>query len=139
MQLMLNGVPATLSEFVDDDLARAVLNSVFSWSRARPDDELPGRSRHGWWGDSFAEDPGDRFGSRLWLLSREKVTAETLERAREYAEESLQWLVDDGVASRVIVSAEQHERDRVDLQVVVERPGMRDLVARFSDVWSALT
>ena len=44
-------------------------------------------------------------GSRLWLLSREKTLPEVLRRAHDYAAEALRWLVDDGVASRVDVSA----------------------------------
>ena len=139
MELMLNGREATLSDFVADDLPRAVVNSLFSWARARDDDELPGVSRFGWWGDSFAADEGDRFGSRLWLLSREKMTSDVPERAREYCEEALQWLIDDGVASGVSVTAERGQNDRLDLTVVSVRPGEQDLTARFFDVWSALS
>lgn len=139
MQLYLNGAPSTLSDFVSEPLARAVLNSLFSWARAHDDDKLPGRSRNGWWGDSFSDNPGDRFGSRLWLLSREKVTSETVARAREYAEEALSWLVEDGVASRVIVTTEVTNAGQVAMQVVIVRPGENDLTARFFDLWSALT
>lgn len=90
-----------------DPLARAVLISLFTWRRANPDDALPGSERMGWWGDTHAAIQGDRIGSRLWLLAREKVTPQTLERAREYAREALQWLLDDGVAARVDVEAER--------------------------------
>ena len=66
MQFFLNGSEATLTDFAKDELARAVVNSLFSWARAEDDDERPTESKMGWWADSFAE-PGDKFGSRLWL------------------------------------------------------------------------
>ena len=68
-----------------EPLVRAVIISLFTWRRARPDDDLPGDLRMGWWGDSVPEIPNDRIGSRLWLLSRAKLTVETVARAREYA------------------------------------------------------
>ncbi len=137
MQFFLNESAASLSDFMQDDLLRAVVNSLFSWRRAEDDDELPGDSRYGWWADSFDEE-GDKFGSRLWLLSRSKLTNEVLLLAEEYAEEALQWLIDDGVASDVSVAAERGESDRLDLQIEIVRLGEKNLSARFADVWSAL-
>ena len=61
-----------------------------------------------WWRASTSATPGygsSDSGSRLWLLSREKQTAATLNRAREYAEEALAWLTADGIARSVTVSA----------------------------------
>ena len=90
-----------IADALHADLTRAVTISLFTWRRANPDDDLPGDLRMGWWGDSFPSVPNDRIGSRLWLLSRAKLTAETVTRAREYAEEALRWLVEDGIAARV--------------------------------------
>nr|DAH64517.1 MAG TPA: hypothetical protein [Caudoviricetes sp.] len=137
MQLFINGSQTTLSDFMKDDLPRAVINSLFSWKRAEDDDELPGTSREGWWADSFNDD-GDRFGSRLWLLSRSKITDETLLRAEEYAQEALQWLIDDGVAVSIDVKAERGEKEQLDLVITISQPEQKDLTARFADVWSSL-
>lgn len=137
MQLFINGSQTTLSDFMKDDLPRAVINSLFSWKRAEDDDELPGTSREGWWADSFNDD-GDRFGSRLWLLSRSKITDETLLRAEEYAQEALQWLIDDGVAVSIDVKAERGEKGQLDLVITISQPEQKDLTARFADVWSSL-
>lgn len=137
MQLFINGSQTTLSDFMKDDLPRAVINSLFSWKRAEDDDELPGTSREGWWADSFNDD-GDRFGSRLWLLSRSKITDETLLRAEEYAQEALQWLIDDGVAVSIDMKAERGEKEQLDLVITISQPEQKDLTARFADVWSSL-
>ena len=96
----------------DDGLVTAIIISLFSNRRARADDQLPagGNDRQGWWGDLLPPVAGDQIGSRLWLLRREKTTPQTLNRAREYAQEALQWLVDDGQVSQVEVETEETRR-----------------------------
>ncbi|PHM20929.1 MAG: hypothetical protein CK604_00520 [Curvibacter sp. PD_MW3] len=122
-----------------DPLVRAVVVSLFTWRRANADDELPGDLRMGWWGDSYATVPNDRIGSRLWLLSRAKQVPETITRAREYAEEALKWLVDDGVAARVQVQAERMGVDGLALGVqVFKTVGKPAVNVRFTDVWEFL-
>ena len=88
----------------DDGLKTAIILSLFTDRRALEDDPLPDGSddRRGWWADAFA---GDQIGSRIWLLEREKDTREVVNRARDYAEEALQWLIEDGIAQRIEVMA----------------------------------
>ena len=103
----------------ESGLETAVILSLFCDARAREDDVIPDGTgyRLGWWADSVAslasggltvrEDAAaahDRIGSRLWLLSREKQLPEVLRRAKDYAEEALHWLIDDGVARKVQVT-----------------------------------
>ncbi|RJX19022.1 MAG: hypothetical protein C4575_09340 [Desulforudis sp.] len=92
-------------------LTTAVIVSLFTDRRAEDDDVLPDSAngdKRGWWGDLVSpEVEGDRIGSRLWLLEREKTTPETLIRAREYIEQALEWLVDDGVAAKVEIEVER--------------------------------
>lgn len=133
MQLYLNGKATTLSDYAEDDLARAVVISLFSWRRADEDDVLPGESRYGWWADTFSE--GDPIGSKLWLLIRSKLTDETLLKAKEYAEEALQWLIEDRIASSVTVTAERGGMNRLDLSVVIVKPDNSQLDLRFQNVW----
>ncbi|GAA4651673.1 phage GP46 family protein [Kistimonas scapharcae] len=121
----------------DDSLETAVIVSLFTDRRAEPGDVATGLDPRGWWGDSF-QDGDDRIGSRLWLLGREKLLPETAERARGYAREALQWLLDDGVAARVQVTAELQRPDRLALQVAIERPDGRREAYRFDHVWEAL-
>ena len=120
-----------------DPLIRAVIISLFTWRRANPDDAVDG-SRQGWWGDATASLTGDRIGSRLWLLSREKLLPETFNRAREYAREALQWLVDDQVAAVVDVAAERYGRAGLALVVTITRADRRVTELRFADVWQRL-
>ena len=54
--------------------------------------------RGSWWLDA-------NFGSRFHLLRREKDTASTRQRAVEYAEEALGWLVETKRAAKVSAEA----------------------------------
>mgnify|MGYP005833654175 CR=1 FL=1 len=137
MQFYLNGAEATLTDFARDDLARAVVNSLFSWARAEEDDKRPGESKMGWWADSFS-DEGDKFGSRLWLLMRSSRTSEDIALAEEYALEALQWMLDDNIAAEIKAAAELDSFERLNLQIEIVRPDGKSLTARFADVWSEL-
>lgn len=115
----------------EDSLRTAVILSLFLDRRANDDDILPNDSddKRGWWADTVApmtdygigggSASGDHIGSRLWLLSREKQLAGVLERARHYAEEALTWLVEDGVATAVQVTATNPRQGWLVLEVTV--------------------
>ncbi|WP_299733976.1 phage GP46 family protein [uncultured Endozoicomonas sp.] len=121
----------------DTSLETAVLLSLFTDRRAEPGDVPAGEDPKGWWGDSYAQSD-DRIGSRLWLLKRSKLLPETAERARGYARESLQWLLDDGITSDVSVTAELHRPDRLNLSVILRRPDGRQESYQYPDLWETL-
>lgn len=133
--------PALLA---DDGLYTAVVLSLFTDGLADEADEVPGRERapggrRGWWGDAFADVPGDRIGSRLWLLARQKMTPQVLRLAEQYAREALQWLLDDGIARAVDVQAEvvggSNVPGIVGLQVTVVRSAEPVARYRFEAFW----
>lgn len=140
LTIVIGGQQATLGLQSSDPLVRAVIVSLFTWRRAQPDDQLPASERMGWWGDSFPPVAGDRIGSRLWLLSRAKLLPDTVARAKEYAQEALQWLVDDGIATRVEVDAERQGQSTLALACRIYKPGATSpLDVRFTNVWDFLT
>lgn len=85
------------------DLATAVLISLFTDRQAEASDVLPDNTgdRRGWWGDL---DEDYRIGSRLWLLSRSKLTQQVANQAKDYCQEALQWMLDDGVAASISIT-----------------------------------
>lgn len=123
----------------DDGLKTAVILSLFVDRRAEDDDVPPagGGDRRGWWADAWPETEGDRIGSRLWLLSREKQLQSVVQRAREYAEEALQWLVDDGIARAVRVQAGIVRQGVLGLRIEIERPDGTAIEYRFHQLWQA--
>ena len=85
-------------------------------------------------GDTYEDEAGAVTGSRLWLLCRQKVTDEVLQKCKDFCEQALAWLVTEGVASAVKVSVERNGLDRVDILVEVVR-GKDATRLRFADVW----
>jgi phage gp46-like protein len=107
----------------DPTLATAVLISLFTRRLAAADDPLPDPkgSREGWWADTFADVPGDLIGSRLWLLGRSKTLDNTLALAKTYAEEALEWMIEDGIASSVTCTVER-QGELMAFQVTIVKP-----------------
>lgn len=139
LTIYIDGQAVELGLMPAEPLVRAVIVSLFTWRRANPDDELPGSDLQGWWGDTYAPVAGDRIGSRLWLLWRTTVTPEVMRRAKEYATEALQWLLDDGVATSVQVDVARLGLHGLVLTCVVTRADTGQAVSlRFNDVWGFL-
>lgn len=87
------------------DLETAVLISLFTDHVSDPGDVLPvdrNKDPRGWWADTY-ETP-DLIGSKLWQVMNRVNTQDTLNFARDTAVKSLQWMIDDGVASAVDVT-----------------------------------
>lgn len=111
-----------VSDNVEISLRRAVEISLFTWRRANASDQVEDDERFGWWGDSFPLVANDRIGSRLWLLRRRKLTAETIGAATTYAREALQWLLDDGHVTDVQILTERSGTSRLNLGVMLTLP-----------------
>lgn len=123
----------------DDGLQTAVIISLFTDRRANDDDVLPGDAsdKRGWWADAFPIVPDDRIGSRLWLLNREKQLQSVLNRAQEYAQEALQWMLDDGIAGSVICTAQVVRQGLLGLSIAITPPAANTPNHyRFDILWS---
>lgn len=110
----LDIVPAT-----DDALTwldNAISISLFTDARASDDDLLPdgGQDKRGYWGDMDLPDK-QSLGSKLWLLSRSKITQETLNAMHDYLTQAVQWLIDEGHLQAINIKV---ERDRATQQGV---------------------
>ena len=121
------------------DLKTAVFLSLFLDAPARDDDVIPaGSLRRGFWADAYST-IGDITGSRLWLLDRAKVVASSLVDAKTYADDALAWMLADGVARTVSVTAERlivsTETQGILLRVVIYRPDG----TRCAWAWDALS
>lgn len=129
----------------DDEaqLYNAVVISLFTDARAKPDDRLPDeprtgpvpanlyRDRRGWHGDP-------NIGSRRWLVYREKQVPEVLERLEEYDREALQWLITDKVVSSIDIIESFPAPGAVLSEIVLHRPSMPALTFRFQMLWESL-
>lgn len=125
----------------DDGLETAVIISLFCDRRAASveqiPDELPKDDLRGYWGDVRPFVEGDKTGSLLWLLSREKQTPQTLSRAQEYCTEALQWMLDDKVAALVNVACSYVATGWMRIDVDIYRPDGAPVTYRYNYEWAA--
>lgn len=114
----------------DDSLTNAIVISLFTDARVD--------NQRGWWGNDFNQNESRQveMGSRLWTLARSKQLADVLDDAQAYAEQALQWLIDDGHALAIDVMATNPEQSVLLLSVVVTLPNGQTGQRTFSAVWS---
>lgn len=127
----------------EDGLETAAIISLFTDRRANDDDILPfeADSKRGWWGDLAApEIEGDQIGSKLWLLMREKTTERTLERARQYIQNALAWMIEDGIAASIGIDVQRVKNngsDRLEFLIEIKRAYGTEKSSRYSFQWDA--
>ncbi|ELM3734793.1 phage GP46 family protein [Edwardsiella piscicida] len=121
---------------LDDGLVTLVLICLFTDARADVDDEIPDGSGdpRGWPGDTFSDSP---WGSKLWLLEREKLTESVRQRVEDYARLSMQPLLRAGYARSADVGASIASFDRINFIVVLIRPDKSQLTIQLSRRWEA--
>jgi phage gp46-like protein len=118
-----------------ETLATAVTCSLLTYARARPDDPVQdGTDLRGWWGDTYSEIPGDSFGSRLWLLWGRHMS-EALELAEPIVRDALQWMIEDGLASRIDVTLEAVTPQMLGIKIGIVQPGQK--LVQWLGTWEA--
>lgn len=118
----------------DEGAETAALISLFTDQRCTTE-EVPTfeTARRGWWGDLLADVNDDQIGSKLWLLTREKTTTQTLQRFIDYSRDALQWMIDDGFADEVNVDAEYIARGIIKVTIEMVKPS--GLSESFELIW----
>lgn len=117
-------------------LETAIRLSLFTDRRAEEGDDRPdgvdgfGADLRGWWGSAFMR--SGAMGSRLWTLKRSPLTAETRQRARDFALEALAWFTETGIATAVRVETEVAAGGILKLGIEIDRD--RD-TQRFDFLW----
>lgn len=131
-----------------NELVTAVAISLFTHRTAEADDILPNAdqsdaqsSRRGWWADYQAAElyPGATpIGSRLWLLSREKQTEDTRNRAEDYIREALAWMIDVRLATQIDLDVAWFARGRLGALITIYRGSAKSIAVQFDQLWEAL-
>ena len=122
-----------------NDLATAVLLSLFSDRLANADDTIPDLSsnRRGWWADDASTEEG-KIGSRLWLLDRAKEIEATLRAAEDYEREGLRWMIADGIAAEIDVLVEWTRPTMLGSLVTVRKPDGQLVTLDYAWAWQQL-
>lgn len=124
-------------ELTESAWRRAAVVSLLTWRRAGPDDPLDDAERYGWWGDSYPSITNDRIGSRLYLLRRRSLTAQTERDAQTYAREALQWMLDDGRVTAVAITTERGI-NRLNMRIVLTFRDGATLELFLDDLWQVI-
>jgi phage gp46-like protein len=139
-----------LSDGTLDDtqaLATAVIVALGTDRLADTKDILPdpdSTDRRGWWGDLDAEDVWDGWpiGSRLWLLTRDKIVGPeafqgaTVVRVEQYIREAIQPFIDRRIGSRMAVEATRVGKEQIDALVRIYRGPMLEIELRYQVLWN---
>ena len=121
------------------DLEASILVSLFTDARASADFvpfDGTGEKR-GFWADTYAENPGDQTGSRLWQYTeraKKGGAGQVLIAVRDAACDALQWLIDDQVAIGVQVTPLWLDRITIGLRILIAQPD--GSLATFAYAWA---
>lgn len=89
-----------------------------------------GTDKGRWW--AYPE-----FGSELWQLRQTgKVDGNTAGTVRQMVLDSLQWLIDDGLAKKIECTAERVDKNRINYKVIVRKPDGKDI--KVEDSWNGI-
>ncbi|WP_049082577.1 phage GP46 family protein, partial [Klebsiella michiganensis] len=91
--------------------------------------------RRGWCGNSFSD---FEWGSKLWLIDREKLTEEVRLRAENYARLSMQPLLRYGYARNAQVIATIPRINWLALTIILTRPDKTELTVEIKKRWEAV-
>lgn len=125
----------------EEGLETAVMISLYTDRRASESDILDDpNDKRGWWGD-LVPDTGDRIGSKLWQHDRDKSTDQNIIKIKQAVKECLQWMIDDGVANKIEVTAEKFgEAYNYRLGIttkIYRRFSDKPYIIKFDDLWEA--
>lgn len=73
----------------------------------------------GWWADALSD---FQTGSLLWTLFRGKCDNLAVKNCKKISSESLQWLIDDGVAKEISVDCAINGKERLDVSIDIKKP-----------------
>lgn len=124
-----------ISLYTGNDLESAVLMSLFANARATVDEML--HQDHddpmGWWAD-------DKFkmGSKLWLLRRSKLTANSVRKIHMYITDALDWMIQDGVCAAIKVDVKIVDINAVRVIIQIIKDDGTVLTLNFDDLWAKL-
>lgn len=111
----------------------AIIVSLFTDDRASVDNVATPQNRRGWVGNILTAPIGRSLGSVLWVYEQSRITKNILNQVRVAAQESLDWLVEDGIAKSVIVSVQEVRTRGIIININIQTPQGKN--QRYSAIW----
>ncbi len=90
----------------------------------------------GWWGDTYSDTP---LGSKIWLNARQKSTDQVLADQQSFIEESLSFLIQDGIVNTIQVNTYWTEdKKSMEAKIVVVKPDASLQEFRYQFAWEGI-
>ena len=109
-----------------------MVTDIFTDRRADESRVPDARRRRGFIGDVLLAEVGRLRGSQMWTLDQARITAETLNDARNFIIEATQYLVDNGVLQSIDVSVTSTYRA---ISVSIEYRIVSGETRRYEQTW----
>lgn len=117
---------------LDFSFKTTITMAIIGERRASDGEVSDPQFRRGWIGNLIADTPGFEQGSKSWLFKQARLTSDTTSGIRNADRESLQWMIDDGLARTVEVTNQQNGSR------IIEEINI-DGTSSFFDVWNNTT
>ena len=117
----------------DGTLDTAILMSIFEEFRATAGEIPESNFRRGWVGNEST--PDFQQGSKAWLFEQERITGSVLAELGVVVRNSLQWLIDEGLAVNVAVEQPALSNGKVCVYINLSRDGSK-VDRRFYEIWN---
>jgi len=111
----------------------AIATSYFTDSRAPAVQVQEAQNRRGWVGNILTAIVSRELGGLLWILDQARITNDTLNFAKSFAQDSLQWLIEDGLARSVQVSVIRNGSRGI--SILTDITTIENTVLRYVTLW----
>jgi len=102
-----------------DGFETAIIVSLLTDARAPSSSVQTPSRRRGWVGNILTAASGRELGSRLWLFSQSRLTDAILNDLAVAAQESLNWMIEDGIAKSVAATVLKTGLRSVTVNIVI--------------------
>ena len=102
-----------------DGFETAIIVSLLTDARAPSSAVQTPSRRRGWVGNVLNAASGRQLGSRLWLYKQARLTDATLNNIAIAAQESLNWMIEDGLAKSVAATVLKNGLRSVTVNIVI--------------------
>lgn len=111
----------------------AIPTSYFTDARAPAVQVQEAKNRRGWAGNILSADIERELGGLLWILDQARIIEDVLNFGKSFAEDSIQWMLDDGEARNVAVTVEQQDDSSVKIFTSITTPD--NTVLKYVSLW----
>lgn len=116
-------------------LETAIILSLFTDARANKNDVADAYRRRGWLGSLLTLPENYELGSVLWLLEQARLDQTALNDAERYAKRALAWLIDNGIADVIDITATKTDTRQGTLAIFLFKE--KNEIARYITIWNA--